>query len=85
MVKEFPQEILTPIDLSYLRLIVRRVRNNKAKIQARKDGPQGETKKQKPMNEEDRTSSTSLEIQVPQKGTEFVTISFDISDFRESK
>ncbi len=81
MVKEFPQKILTPIDVSYLRLIVRRVRNNKAKIQARKDGSYFEARRGGKKGVADQDDKMASMIRVPQKGTQFSQFSFNYDDF----
>jgi len=83
MIKEFPQKILTPIDVSYLRLIVRRVRNNKAKIQARKEGSYFEARRGGKKEVPDEVNKTALMIRIPQKGTQFSLISFNYDDFEE--
>jgi hypothetical protein len=87
MLEEFPKNLATPIDLSYLRKIVRMERSNKQKREnnrqrkeKRKSGEGGDadsaTAQQKPQPQDGT-------VHIPRRGTEFPTIVFDKKDFPE--
>mmetsp|Transcript_19256 Transcript_19256/g.28733 ORF Transcript_19256/g.28733 Transcript_19256/m.28733 type:complete len:757 (+) Transcript_19256:84-2354(+) len=76
MVSEFPNKLATPIDATYLRAAVRRVRSNKARQEKRKSGT--ETPKRQTV-----TEKVEINITVPQKGNEFALVSFNKQDFQE--
>ena len=81
--KELPNNLATPIDVSHLRKIVRQEKSNKSRREKRKDGGcasaggDGETTKQLQQQE--------LEIHIPQRGNDFVSIVFSKQDFQEGK
>lgn len=77
MITEFPKKLATPIDATYLRAAVRRVRSNKARQEKRKSG--SETLKQR----QTVTEKVEVNINVPQKGSEFALVSFNKQDFQE--
>lgn len=83
MVKEFPKNLATPIDLSYLRKIVRQERSNKSRREKRKDGSSGGNAVGVRVGElkVDLQQLSETQIHIPQKGTEFSSISFSREDF----
>lgn len=79
LITEFPKNLVTPIDVSYLRKIVRQERSNKSRREKRKDcggssvaDGKGEWTDQ-PLQE--------TEINIPQKGMDFEDIVFCRRDF----
>lgn len=81
MITEFPKRLATPIDATYLRAAVRRVRSNKARQEKRKSSGSAasETLKQR----QTVTEKVVVNISVPQKGSEFELVSFNRQDFQE--
>lgn len=77
MVPEFPTKLATPIDASYLRLAVRQVKSNRARQEKRKSGAESPKKRQVV------TEKVEINMNVPQKGSEFATVSFNKQDFQE--
>jgi len=71
MVKEFPKNLSTPIDVAYLKKIVRQ---EKSKITRR------EKRAAEALNQQ-----LGVELHIPQVGTNFSTIVFDEKDFEEKK
>lgn len=77
MVKEFPNNLATPIDAAYLRAAVRRVKGNKAKQEKRKSGAESPQRRMV-------MEKIEINITVPQKGSEFALLSsFNKQDFEE--
>ena len=91
LVTEFPTNLATPVDVSYIRLIVRRIRNNKAKQVANKNkatvtnsSPANVTtqEKAKPIAvKEEKKVMASVKLDAPQKGTVFAAVVLDRSQF----
>lgn len=92
LVNEFPKNLATPIDVSHLRLVVRRIRNNKSKAKAKAGeasaSPTKSATKTTPVavKEEkkdivEKKVMASIKLDAPQKGTEFASIVFDRSHF----
>lgn len=76
MIKEFPKNLATPIDVQYLKKIVRQEKSNRARREKRKDGSTGGVAVVQVKQEES-------EIHIPQKGMEFSSIVFKVEDFQE--
>jgi hypothetical protein len=84
MLREFPNDLATPVDTTLLRKIVRWERSNKQRREKRKSGEgvgalstpttNAVTKQQQPQN---------VIVAVPQSGTDFPLIVFDEQDFPE--
>ena len=77
MITEFPKKLATPIDATYLRAAVRRIRSNKARQEKRKSEASETLKRQMV------TEKVEVTISVPQKGSEFDLVSFNKQDFQE--
>ncbi len=77
MITEFPKKLATPIDATYLRAAVRRIRSNKARQEKRKSEASETLKRQMV------TEKVEVTISVPQKGSEFDLVSFSKQDFQE--
>ncbi|KAL3766210.1 hypothetical protein ACHAW5_002556 [Stephanodiscus triporus] len=77
MLGEFPKNLATPIDVSYLRTMVRMERSRRQRSEKRKSGEGGDA------NVATKQQSQHVEIHVPQKGTDFPFIVFDRRDFPE--
>mmetsp|Transcript_43589 Transcript_43589/g.74420 ORF Transcript_43589/g.74420 Transcript_43589/m.74420 type:complete len:239 (+) Transcript_43589:933-1649(+) len=80
MIKEFPKNLATPIDVSYLRKVVRQERSNKSRREKRKDGGAGGGG-----GGAGGEAEQESEMYVPQKDTEFSSISFRMADFEKKK
>ena len=92
LVTEFPKNLATPIDVSFLRLVVRRLRNNKSKTKAKagdtsaspvkaptKTTPVAVKEEKKVVVE--KKVMASIKLDAPQKGTEFASFVFDRINF----
>ena len=77
MIPEFPTKLATPIDASYLRLAVRQVKSNRARQEKRKSGAESPKKRQVV------TEKVEINMNVPQKGSEFAIVVFNKQDFQE--
>ena len=77
MITEFPKKLATPIDATYLRAAVRRIRSNKARQEKRKSEASETLKRQMV------TEKVEVTITVPQTGNEFDLVSFNKQDFQE--
>ena len=93
LVTEFPTNLATPVDASYLRLIVRRIRNNMAKRVANKNKAtvtnssptNASQEKAKPIVvKEEKKVMASVKLDAPQKGTVFAAVVLDRSNFTSS-
>jgi hypothetical protein len=79
MANEFPKNLATPVDASYLRKIAKKERNNKSRREKRKSG--GSTTAAGGAKVKIEQKQHELEVHIPQKGRDFPTISFDMRDF----
>jgi hypothetical protein len=76
LITEFPNNLATPIDLSYIRLLVRRLRSNKAKAQKR--GPVSPAKASPNTVKE---TVAVVKLDAPRKGVVFNSVVFDRTNF----
>lgn len=93
MLEEFPKNLATPIDASYLRKIVRMERSNKQKREntrqrkeKRKSGESGDADSIstiKAVTAQQKPQPHDGTVHIPSQGTEFPTIVFDTKDFPE--
>lgn len=86
LVTEFPTNLSTPIDIPTLRVIVRRMRTNKNKAQARASAtsvsPANDSPAVvKPIVTKEETFLASIKLDAPQKGASFASVVFDRSNF----
>ena len=97
MLKVFPQDLAKPIDASYLRMIVRRIRSNANKKRKATGGDSPEAKagtaeagasakkrklEAKLAEMDDSAPPPMLEVRVPGKGVAFPVIDFVAKDFK---
>ena len=82
MVKEFPKNLATPVDIAFLRKIVRQERSNKTRRDKRKSGGGGDGTA---AGYGDLQQHQDSNINIPQRGTEFSSIVFDTQDFDEKE
>ncbi|KAL3823755.1 hypothetical protein ACHAXA_004848, partial [Cyclostephanos tholiformis] len=87
MLEEFPKNLATPIDVSYLRKIVRMERSNKQKREnnrqrkeKRRSGEGGDADPKIAITQQQPQDGI---IHIPRRGTKFPTIVFDKRDFPE--
>jgi len=79
MVQEFPNNLAVPLEISYLRKIVRQERSNKQRREKRKDGSiDNMTTARDRMAEQQQQE---FKMCVPQKGTHFSSLVFQRLDF----
>ena len=79
MIKVFPKDLETPIDAAYLRLLVRRKRQNQNK---KVKGPGSQSPSKTPTKKPAVIASKKLiEITIPSKGQKFPSIVYKLSDF----
>mmetsp|Transcript_11560 Transcript_11560/g.21859 ORF Transcript_11560/g.21859 Transcript_11560/m.21859 type:complete len:238 (+) Transcript_11560:817-1530(+) len=81
LVNEFPKNLATPVDISYLRKIVRQERSNKSRRDKRKDGGGSGNSAVAVVGDSMAEQQQESEIHIPQKGTEFMSIDFCRQDF----
>ena len=99
MLKRFPQDLVTPIDVAFIRKIVRRVRQNAQKRRKSKgDGESipgspaptvkdndADAAKEELVKVDANAPSQTIEVRVPGKGTKFPSAPFNEDDFSTSK
>lgn len=78
MITEFPKRLATPIDATYLRAAVRRIRSNKARQEKRKSLGSEASKQRQTV-----TEKVEVDMAVPQKGSEFALVLFNKQNFQE--
>jgi len=81
LVNEFPKNLATPVDISYLRKIVRQERSNKSRRDKRKDSSGSGNSAVAGVGDSTAEKQQESEIHIPQKGTEFLSIAFCRQDF----
>ena len=81
LVAEFPNNIATPIDASYIRLVVRRIHQNKMRVQARANSASSAKAKPVDVMKEDDVVMVSVKLDAPQRGIIFDSITFDKTRF----
>ena len=77
MIKVFPRDLETPIDAAYLRLLVRRKRQNQSK---KVKGPVSSPSKS-PAKKSAKAVSRVIKITIPSKGRTFPSIVYNKTDF----
>ena len=77
MANEFPKNLATPIDASCLRKMAKQERSNRSRRDKRKSGGSTTSTGGAIVKVEQQEA----EVAVPQKGTGFPWITFDIQDF----
>lgn len=81
MANEFPKNLATPIDASFLRKIAKQERSNRSRRDKRRSGGTGSTTSTGGAFVKIESQVQESEVHVPQKGTDFPSIGFDIRDF----
>ena len=90
MLYEFPKNLATPIDVSYLRKIVRMESSNKKRREKRKSGGAGEAAVARIDDATSTMKQPQLQLQhpqqdvvvcIPQKGLNFPTIKYNKQDY----
>lgn len=72
MIYEFPRNLITPIDVSFLRKNVRQEKSNRLRRENRQR-----------MNAAAETKLVVVEMKVPQKGKTFSVVDYNLEDFEE--
>ena len=80
MVNEFPKNLATPIDASCLRKIAKQERSNRARRDKRRSGGGSTTSTGGAIVKVEQQLQGS-EVNIPPKGTDFPSITFDVRDF----
>ena len=84
MLDEFPKNLATPIDVSYLRKIVRMESSNKKRREKRKSGGGGGGEAVARIDDATSTMKQPQQdvvVCIPQKGLNFPTIKFNEQDY----
>ena len=85
LVKEFPKNLVTPVDAEYLKKVMRRARQNKHKrmktVENQKKQQEQETEPPKSESESEEETPPSRTVLLPTMGKEFTSINFDPKHF----